>query len=81
MMTTSRPAGRLQRLGYLERMAEDLAGAWFAGYAVHAATWPSLADRCLHMHVHFRHRAARFAAARTAALARNVIASQRVARA
>ncbi len=77
----SRPAGHAQRLGYLERMADDLAQAWFAGYVVNLGNWPAMSDRCLHMHIHFRTRSAAFAKARLAAVARRIIASQRVARA
>lgn len=47
---------RARRLRHLVILADDLAQAWWAGYAINAATWPSMADKCLRMHVGFRRR-------------------------
>lgn len=77
----SRPRGEVQRLGYLERLADDLASAWYAGFVSNLPYWQCGAEKCFEMHENFRRRAARFRVLRTAAIRRRVIASQRVCRA
>lgn len=65
MIYTTRYRTRLARL---IRMSDDLAQAWFAGFAVNQHTWPAMARHCLVMHHSFLRRHLALLAAREVAM-------------